>query len=250
LSAYVQGVWSASVSPQVSVGIKRWLQGDAGSGILFNLGKPIVIGENSYPVGPILLPVNKQAYSISLPAGAQLAGIRFHPAVGFGVLGAHYDQPTTVASIKKSILTLKLQSITRQLDQTTGHRARIVVLYRLLNKAFDFSNVMPASLMQALNVMQRIQKLDRLTRHIVMSQRQLERQFRKRMGLTPKEFLRILRVKKTITFLKHNPDAGLVELANNNGFADQAHMTREFKQFAKITPKQYCRIASGRYRDF
>lgn len=209
-----------------------------------------MIGEIRYPTGPILLPVNKQAYSISLPPGAQLAGVRFHPAVGFGVLGRHYDQPTIAGNFKESTLSFELQAITRQLDQAIGHRARIVLLYKLLSKAIDFSNAIPASLMQALDIMQRVQNLDRLSKHIPLSQRQLERQFRKRMGMTPKEFLRILRVKKTITFLKHNPDAGLVDLAINNGFTDQAHMTREFKQIAKITPKQYSKIATCRKRDY
>jgi AraC-like DNA-binding protein len=48
-----------------------------------------------------------------------------------------------------------------------------------------------------------------------------------------------LRVKSTLNFIKFNPEVGLADIALSKGFSDQAHMTREFKQIAKITPKQY-----------
>ncbi|NQY35884.1 MAG: AraC family transcriptional regulator [Alteromonadaceae bacterium] len=69
-----------------------------------------------------------------------------------------------------------------------------------------------------------------------------ERQFQKWIGITPKHYQRIIRVTNTRNSLKRNPDVDLVDLALNKGFTDQAHMTREFKQIAQITPKKYTKL--------
>ena len=44
-------------------------------------------------MGVIMMPVDKITQSITLPPGSRLAGIRFHPASGYGVMGRHYNRP-------------------------------------------------------------------------------------------------------------------------------------------------------------
>ena len=190
-----------------------------------------------------MLPVSQRAHSITLPQGSQLAGIRFHPGISFGIFGHRYDKP---AALTDCTLLFEFQALAHHLSNTLGHHARIVVLYKWLNRVIDFSGVIPTPLSLALNVMSDTQSLSLLSRDIPLSQRQIERQFQKWMGMTPKQYQRILRVKKTLHFLKHNLDTDLVELAHDNGFSDQAHMTREFKQIAKITPGRYSKLVARR----
>ena len=102
--------------------------------------------------------------------------------------------------------------------------------------------MLPAPLFQALNMLDTPQSLGRLNDKIPLSQRQLERQFQQWLDMPPKQYQRILRVKKTATHLKLHPNTDLVDLALKHGFSDQAHMTREFKQIAGITPKQYSKF--------
>jgi AraC-like DNA-binding protein len=56
------------------------------------------------------------------------------------------------------------------------------------------------------------------------------------MEMTPKQYQRILRVKKAIDYLRQHKEASLVEVSQQFGFSDQAHMTREFRAIARITP--------------
>ena len=56
-------------------------------GILFNLNNNIYLSDTLLSSSVILLPVSKQAHTISLPPGSQLAGLRFHPAIIFGIVG-------------------------------------------------------------------------------------------------------------------------------------------------------------------
>lgn len=246
LSSYIQGVWSASVPAQGSGEVKRWLHSDAGSGILFNLGGDMYLGDSLFSTGVILLPVRKQAQSITLPPGSQLAGVRFHPAIGFGVLGALYNQPTAI--MVESDAPFAMCSLCERVINTTGHYARIAILYRWLNLNIDFFDVMPSSLEQALHAVQKRVTPGQLSENIPLSQRQLERQFKRWMGMSPKHYQRILRVKNSLHALKLQPNTDLANLALHNGFTDQAHMTREFQNIAQITPKKYSNLVINQHR--
>ena len=245
LAAYLQAVWSASV-PCNAQSVARWLHSDGSSGVLFNLNGPILVDGVKYSTGIFLLPISKQAHSVFLPAGAQLAGLRFHPAIAFGIWRKHYEKPTALKIENDFAATLQL--VFNRLVATNGHNARITILYRWLSSTINFSNVAPDSLIEVLNIMRNNQELGQLCKpHISLSQRQLERQFKRWVNMTPKYYQRILRVKNSLNFLKHNPETDLAELALNHGFTDQAHMTREFKQIAKITPKRYGKLVANRY---
>ncbi len=52
----------------------------------------------------------------------------------------------------------------------------------------------------------------------------------------PLFWLRLARVRRAAAQLRQAP--ALSELAHSEGFADQAHMTREFRRWLKVTPGQ------------
>nr|WP_001897448.1 helix-turn-helix domain-containing protein [Vibrio cholerae] len=56
------------------------------------------------------------------------------------------------------------------------------------------------------------------------------------MNISPKQYQRILRVQRTVNYLRQNKGVSLVEVSQQFGFSDQAHMTREFRAIACITP--------------
>lgn len=71
------------------------------------------------------------------------------------------------------------------------------------------------------------------------SHRYFSRTFAESVGLTPKTYCRILRFGRVLGRLKSEPMIGWADLAFAEGYADQAHMTREFREFSGITPGQY-----------
>lgn len=234
LSALVQGVWSASVPESNSV--TKSLYSDAGSGILFNLVGDVKIGNKALPKGVIMLPINKQAENIVLGSGAQLAGIRFHPAIGFGVLGQHYDKPTLLLPEQDQMYSL--YRIYSELQMQKGNERQIEAIYLWAEKKLDFTNVIPDSLESALECIEQNEALGQLSENIELSQRQIERLFKLWLGMTPKHYQRILRIKKAIYFLRLNKKVNLADVSQQFGFSDQAHMTREFRAIACTTPGQ------------
>jgi AraC-like DNA-binding protein len=63
--------------------------------------------------------------------------------------------------------------------------------------------------------------------------------FRASVGLTPKHYYRVKRFNVVLQRIAANPDGSLADLAASTGYSDQSHLTREFREFAGITPTQY-----------
>lgn len=210
------------------------LYADAGSGIIFNFLGSVTIGNETLPEGVIMLPVKNQADNMILAPGARLAGIRFHPAIGFGVLGRHYEKPTLL--IPEEDKLYNLYQTYAELRMIKDNKSLADALCLWAANHLDFVNVIPDSLEKALEIIGRDETLEKLSERTRMSQRQIERHFKTWLGMTPKHYQRILRIKKAICFLRLHPNAKLVDVAHQFGFTDQAHMTREFRAIARITP--------------
>jgi len=76
--------------------------------------------------------------------------------------------------------------------------------------------------------------IDSLVARAGTSQRQLERQFREDVGLTPKTFSRIVRLQAALRRVRQG--SPLTDVALACGFYDQAHMTRDFRELASMSP--------------
>ncbi len=75
------------------------------------------------------------------------------------------------------------------------------------------------------------------------SHRHFARGFRAAVGVTPRTYGRLARFEKLLAALHGAPARSLAELAAAMGYADQAHMNREFRAFTGLTPGAYRRIA-------
>lgn len=188
-----------------------------------------------------MLPVKKQAENIVLSPGAQLAGIRFHPAVGYGVLGQHYDKPTLLFPEEDQLYNL--YRIYFELRMQKNNESQIEALYLWANNNLSFTNVIPDSLEKALECIEQDEAPGQLSESIELSQRQIERIFKLWLGMPPKYYQRILRVKRAICFLRLHKNVNLADAAQQFGFSDQAHMTREFRAIARITPGQVLSVS-------
>jgi len=80
--------------------------------------------------------------------------------------------------------------------------------------------------------------LDDLAGQAGMSRFHFARRFRSATGTTPHEFLLQQRVKRARTMLERT-NTPLPEIARECGFADQSHLTREFKKRVGMTPGAY-----------
>ncbi len=82
-------------------------------------------------------------------------------------------------------------------------------------------------------------RVDDLAAICRLSPRQLERKTLDSVGLSPKFFLRILRVQTATATAKRDPSRSLADVALELGFHDQAHMNRDFRLLTGQPPTYY-----------
>lgn len=78
-----------------------------------------------------------------------------------------------------------------------------------------------------------------LAEELGLSQRQLERQFVQEVGVNAKTLARLIRFEETHNRLWRDPHTPLAPLAYELGFADQSHLTREFRALSYMTPRAF-----------
>ena len=178
--------------------------------------------------GPIL---------ISPTGVVQLIGIRFHPGGTLPFLRLPLneitDQVVELGSVSSN-LENELLTVSDDLPTIEG---RVTAIESLL-LAHVLQNGNGSSLLQlAARVVESggLVSVDLLANEAGLSTRQLERRFLREVGLGPKMLSRILRFQQVFRAIERC-DGAWAPVAVECGYYDQAHLIRDFNQFAHQTP--------------
>jgi AraC-like DNA-binding protein len=202
-----------------------------GVSLFVNLGEDItstrfetsIKGGNVFIVGPM-----KQTDVQVLSGEVMLFGINFKPGafkyfykydalcyISDQFLG--FDQ-RHFPDVKKS-----MRNFVAYLDQFYYNRLS-VPKFSMLNIAADISRH------------RGILKIDSLAKKHCTTIRQLERQFKQEIGLSPKELINLERFTNAYSKLQTRSKESLSEIAWDCGYYDHAHMTNDFKRYTGKTP--------------
>ena len=84
-------------------------------------------------------------------------------------------------------------------------------------------------------------RIGALSSELGWSRQRLIHRFREHVGMPPKTVARILRFQRAVRLLRTAPQVRWTELALDCGYYDQAHLIREFGEFAGRTPTEFVR---------
>lgn len=178
--------------------------------------------------GPIL---------ISPTGPVQLLGIRFHPGgtLPFLRVPLHeiIDKVVDLGGLSSQLERelLRVTSQVRSLPEKTAAVERFLTA-QLLNSDHDAWLLQLAARVVTTGG---VVSVDRLASDAGISSRQLERRFLREVGLGPKLLGRIIRFQQVFRAVERS-DFAWAEIAIECGYYDQAHLIRDFNQFARQTP--------------
>lgn len=86
--------------------------------------------------------------------------------------------------------------------------------------------------------------LETLQQSVWLSERQFRRSFQEKAGIGPKQFLRVMRMRRALSALRHQPCGRssritLAGFAQDFGFYDQAHCANEFRSLTGHSPSHW-----------
>lgn len=80
-------------------------------------------------------------------------------------------------------------------------------------------------------------RVEEVASEACLSFRQLERKCKERLGMPPKLFLKLIRFSKAYRMHESQPALRWTDIALMNGYFDQAHLVRDFRQFTGVAPR-------------
>lgn len=183
---------------------------------------------------------------VQAPARVATVGVRFRPggvtALFGGTLAGTADREVPLAELPAPFTDL-VAAIRRA--RGPAARLRAAEAWLVAWVAARRTVLAPAACTPAVRAIHRTRgraSVDRIAAAVAMSRRRLERLFRRETALTPKQYIRIVRLNGLLRSLEGDARERLVDLAIDAGYFDQAHMARDFKSLT-------ARRASARRRD-
>ena len=203
-----------------------------------------LLSENRWDQSPdyTIIGLYTRPYEVQFRSHVSTFGIRFKPEGIYNlfgipaslfsqrfedmelVLGNHFRD--YCSRLRESENIGQKLSLTRQylMDQLQKHHPEITYL----NRAADMIRMAGST-----------SKVDELPGKVYISRRQLEREFREKVGVSPKQYMRIARLNEINRYLQAGSDFNFSHLSMEAGFADQAHLCREFKTFTGVPPVKF-----------
>lgn len=246
LRDFIEGIWDVDVPDGASArAMAVKILPTASSILCVHYRAPIVSDRRNYEhcaYKTVVTGVQRATVTIrpSGPTGSMV--VRFKPGAAARVFGpqmeAFADANIELDDLVGAIARDRLQT---QLREAADQSARRAVMEEFLRPRANRSG--DAIVLEAIRRLwaNPAHGVASLARALGISERQLGRRFLASVGATPKQVVRVLRLEKLIA-ARHR-GAAWADIALACGFNDQAHMIRDFKALAGVTPDAFVRDA-------
>jgi AraC-like DNA-binding protein len=200
--------------------------------------------------GSILSGQQKEFYDLSIPGAVSLFSIVFEPhglMRFFDVSPAELCDRNVPLRLLINNASVELEA---KLNEAVSFTDKVMKAEKILthwlqkNKVSnDFERIKYCTKLIKKN--RALVSIDLLASKTFLSRRQFERIFAEHIGITPKQFLRTIRFQNALFRKSIYPKETLTALAYECGYYDQAHMNRDFRELAGMSPKTYFSITES-----
>jgi len=183
----------------------------------------------------LLFGTTTRTSAYELEAGAPYFGVRFRPGKASLFTRERISDLTDAQLEIDAFLGLSAEEVL-QAGSFTSRRERLEsLLMSALSQANHAEGDAVSHAVSAINASHGDIRVRDLALSCNLSERQLERLFFERVGLTPKRYARIQRFRSVLNHLEDPSESErpkLADVAALYGYTDQSHLVRDFKDFA------------------
>jgi AraC-like DNA-binding protein len=212
--------------------------------LIVNLGQPFSQMDETgrFIAQPRVFLVGQITRHLLLRASAavEVLAVRFKPGGAHSLLrfdlGELTDDYAPLAQLGRP-----WSSLAAQLDCAASPAAALRLIEAALLRHLPAHGQSGHRVARALGLLAEAEEAPRVAgvaRRLGVSERQLERDFRRQIGLSPRQFGRITRFRRMLSALD-GANPRWADLAARIGYSDQSHLIREFRDIAGLTPREY-----------
>lgn len=214
--------------------------------IIINLGKKLSIKgkkntDNLSSCG--IVGGQKTTFSEYIPGSKGIISIVLLPEAAYSVIGIPISELVDCYVEPEDIWKPDGKDLVNRVIEAGNNDLRIKILEKFVfDKIVENEKDIDRRLLTSVDLLNKSGgqiKINELAEKICLSKRQIERMFKKEIGLSPKEFSRILRFQWILFAKQQNDSLSLTELAYIGGYFDQAHFINDFKTITGFNPKEY-----------
>jgi AraC-like DNA-binding protein len=205
--------------------------------------------------GSILSGITSRAQIIDSEEQIFVAGIAFRPGgtVPFVMHPAH-----ELANVDVPLEAVWGGATTRRLRERLlgagSPAAALAVLERTLWEMWRDRGWHPAVAfaLDQFRMRPSVARVAKVSAVVGLSEKRFIERFKAEVGVTPKRFCRLVRFQQVVATAHGLNDADWSDVAASCGYADQAHLVHEFREFSGMTPTRYaqCRTAFQNHVSF
>lgn len=246
LESIVKFYWSLEV-PFDPKNQKQKIIPDGCIEMTFNFGEKIkrYTSETDFILQPNAMVMGQRTKSFDiLPIGSvDTFAICFYP-IGFAnfvpiPLENLVDKEKHISELFGQVEAYELE---QKMIQATDNQQRIDIIetffLKILNKKNTISNIVKSTVDTLLKT-NGTTPINVLLKDEISKRRQLERHFRKQIGISPKQLSKAIRLQTTLNLLLNKKSETLTDIAYESDYFDQNHFIKDFKDLVGITPKEF-----------
>lgn len=189
-----------------------------------------------------------ETYEVRFRKKVDALGIRFKPDglyALFGIPAAEFNHRSTDM---EDVLGRAFREYTEQLREATATQAQVQLTENFLLRMLQKNDQASPYLQSAAELIRKNNgeiSVDELSRKVFISPRQLEREFKNVMGMSPKMYMRIARLHQAQRLLRQQRFTNLAQLSYHCGYSDQSHFIRDFKKITGVAPTRFVEQAGA-----
>ena len=230
LSKYVDAYWTATGSSKAFT-IEKILP-DGCVDIIFNVGSDCYTDNGAFLMkndGTYLVGTMTRFKETEMDSSTRLFGIRFKPGT---FLAFFKYAPLSEVANRTVELDARFRLSTNKLIKSPFE-----FLDKLLFKNLKSANQYLLEQIQTVQKSKGQVKIEELASLHCTTVRQLERSFKHHLGITPKEFVNLVRYQNVKAAIEQRkPGQSLLSIAFDFGYYDHAHLTNHFREYNGSTP--------------
>ncbi|NDJ51579.1 MAG: AraC family transcriptional regulator [Chloroflexi bacterium] len=187
-----------------------------------------------------------EAFFIKPTGYVNTFAVRFYP---YG-LANFLSTPIKELANKETPLTVlfgeeRASALAQRICQAEDTESRIAIveafLFEKLKDPIAIDNIVKATINTMFLTSGALSIKEMLDNHAA-NRRQLERKFTEQVGISPKQLCRVIRLQSALNMLLHQPSESMSQIAYDSDYYDQAHFTKDFKEFTGMTPKEFFKL--------